>query len=434
MKIIKTDNPYLTKDQWRKVFTAMSIMVIALYIVAMVFSLCGSKYFILNYQNEQMDRIEAFLRQYNLIALLQEAFMTVETFIILLFILNKRPKFYYIIFAYAVPLIVAYSLGQMPSWLQTGICILIYILCPIVEQLISTKRFSWKEYGKSMIRFAIAMAVTFILQLMIYIIKAGYFSVDNHIMNISAVFIYAIEYDIALLVILMTISLYINREKGDSRLWTSQPHCGFSQTSKKQSPKSSLTKTQKTKLRLLYLRFYLTQLGAFLLLMVLPFLLGKVFEFLVMYTAFAVVRYILGFKYSLHYKKEALCITVGAVVFGILSLAVPFFYVVVIMAILLGVGLAILLHFSYKYKGFYLFNKISKPDKFAELYVLMDGDLSPHHVKIICHHRGLDREETEIVSEFAEGNKKSYIAKKHNYSEKTIERKINEAIDKLNNI
>ena len=153
-----------------------------------------------------------------------------------------------------------------------------------------------------------------------------------------------------------------------------------------------------------------------------------------MYTAFAIARYILGFSYSLHYKKEALCITVGAVVFGILSLAVPFFYVVVIMAILLGVSLAVLLHLSYKYKGFYLFNFVAKPDKFAELYVLLDGDLTPHHVKIICNHRGLDKEETEIMLLFAEGNKKSYIAKKLNYSEKTIERKINEAIDKLNNI
>lgn len=286
-----------------------------------------------------------------------------------------------------------------------------------------------------MLRLLISIAVVFVLQLMIYVIKNGDWSFENHIQPLEIAFIFAIEYDIALLVILFTILLYINREKGDSKTWvTYHNHGSFSQTSKKQSLKSSLSKTQKTKLRLLYIKFYLTQLGAFLLLMVLPFLLGKVFEFLVMYLVFAIVRAILGFKYSLHYKKEALCITVGAVVFGILSLAVPFFYVVVISAILMGVGLAILLHLSYKYKGFYLFNKIAKPDKFAELYVLMDGDLSQHHVKIICFHRGLNKEEINIITDFAEGNKKSYIAKKYNYSEKTIERKINEAIDKLNKI
>ena len=166
--------------------------------------------------------------------------------------------------------------------------------------------------------------------------------------------------------------------------------------------------------------------------MVLPFLLGKVFEFLMMYLAFAVSRYTLGFNYSLHYKKESICITVGIIVFGILTLAVPFFTVDVILALVLGVSLAILLHLSYKYKGMWLFDKISRPDKFAQLYVLMDGDLTPHHVEVMCRHKGLDKEQTQIMLDFAEGNKKSYLAKKYNYSEKTIERKINESIEIIN--
>ena len=136
--------------------------------------------------------------------------------------------------------------------------------------------------------------------------------------SINVVNVYAVEYNLALAVILFTI-LLVYREKGARKLWTdTHSHGGSSQASKTQSQKSlqkkNLTKTQKRKIRLLYVRVYVTQICGFLLLMVLPFLLGKVLEFLVMYLAFAVVRYILGFNYSLHYKKESTCITVGVIV------------------------------------------------------------------------------------------------------------------------
>ena len=434
MKLLKTDTPYLSKNQWRKIFLAMSIMTLVLYTVAMVFSLCGSKYFILNYQNEQMDRIEAFLTDKGIMPALYLVFTTVEYSIVLSFVLKKLPKWYYILPFYAIRFTLA-CLVKMPSVFNNIYPFAFYLTIPLIDQLIHSKKISLKHYLFSLLRLVVATFVTFALQIMIFVIKNGEWSFENHIISLPVHFIYAIEYDIALLVILFTILLFINREKGDSNLWmTSLQAGGSSQTSKKQLQKSKqkkLSKTQKNKLRLLYAKFYVSQLGAFLLLMVLPFLLGKVFEFLVMYFAFAVARYILGFKYSLHYKKESLCISVGAIVFGILSLAVPFFYIVMIAAITLGVGLAVLLHLSYKYKGMFLFSKIAKPDKYAELYVIFDGDLDRHHVQIMCLHKGLNKEMTEIVCDYTDGNKKSYIAKKHSYEVKTIERKINEAIEIL---
>ena len=129
-----------------------------------------------------------------------------------------------------------------------------------------------------------------------------------------------------------------------------------------------------------------------------------------MYLAFAIARYILGFNYSLHYKKEVICITVGVIVFGILSLAVPFFYVILIIAIAMGIALAVLLHLSYKYKGLFLFAKISKPDKFALLYVFFDGDITRDHVYKICKYKGLDEEHSCIIRDFMDGNKISFIA------------------------
>lgn len=434
MKLLKTESPYLDKSQWKKLFLALSIMTICLYIVAMIFSLCENKYFILDYQNTQMDRIEAWFRNNNFKSLISWLFSTFEFAIILAFITNKIPKWYYLLIFY-LPIAVIADRVQIPSIIYNILPIVFYIVISIIE-LAKSKELSWKRFGFCTLRLVISIVVTMLLQFIIFIIKSGNISFVNHDMSLSANFCYTLEYDIALLVILFTISLYINREKGDSKLWT-EPHGvgGFSQTSKKQSQKSklkNLTKTQRNKLRFLYVRIYLSQIFGFLLLMVLPFLLGKVFEFLMMYLAFAIARYILGFNYSLHYKKESICITVGIIVFGILTLAVPFFTVDVILALILGVSLAILLHLSYKYKSMWLFDKISRPDRFAQLYVLMDGDLTPHHVEIMCRHKGLDREQTQIILDFAEGNKKSYLAKKYNYSEKTIERKINESIEIIN--
>jgi len=434
MKLFKDDHPYISKRKWMQILLATSIMVLTLYAVAMVFSLCGSTYFILDYQNAQMDKIEAFLTEHKVMPMLNYLFSTLEFFIVCSFVLKKRTRIWYVLSFYGIRVTLAF-LVRLPSVFNTLYALLFYIVVVVIEQFITNKKFLWKQFGFQMIRLAVGIAVTLILQAMILVIKAGYFDGVNHIQPLSSAFIYAIEYDIALSVILVTVSLYIDKGKGDNEEWTTYHNPGgSSQMSNQPSLKSNtknLTKTQKNKIRWFYIKLYVIQLGTFLLVMVLPFLLGKVFEFLVMYLAFCVTRTILGFKYSLHYKKESLCVTVGVIVFGILSLVVPFFYVVLIIAVSLGVGLAVFLHLSYKYKGFYLFTRRAKPDKFAELCVIFDDDLSRKHVKSICVHRGLTNQEANLIADFAEGNNKSYLAKKYNYSEKTIERTINDCIDRL---
>jgi hypothetical protein len=233
MKLLKTESPYLDKSQWRKLFLALSIMTICLYIVAMMFSLCGSKYFILDYQNAQMDKIEAFMKQYKIISLISGLFLTIESYIILCFTLNKCIKIWYALAHYATMITIAVLFPRASSTIYTLVSIIFYTVCPIINQLIEVHKteikFSFKRYLKELLKLFVALVVTFILQLMIYVIKGGYFSVENHILPLTGYFIYSLEYDIALLVILFTISLYINREKGDSTVWaTSQVHYGFS--------------------------------------------------------------------------------------------------------------------------------------------------------------------------------------------------------------
>ena len=435
----KEDALYLTKSQWTKVFVAFSILTILLYTGAMIASLCGSTYFILNFQNAQMDNIQNFLTKYYLMDAFNYLFSVIEFVIVLAFILKRIPKWYYILAFYGIAVLFFYTLHVNQTFFSVYPFVF-YLIIPIIEQIKDNRKdpykpkFSFKKYFICVLRLVIAVAITYILQIMIYVIKTGNWSLENHVMNLSATCVYAIEYEIALLVLLLSITLLLNREKGDSELC--QHLGGSSQTSKKQSQTSNtknLTKAQKNKIRLLYCKVYLIQLGAFLLLMILPFLLGKVLEFLIMYLSFAVVRSILGFNYSLHYKKETICITVGVIVFGILSFAVPFFYVNLIVAIALGIALAILLHLSYKYKGFYLFAKMAKPDKFAQLYVFFDGDISELHIKKICNHKGLEPTEARMINEFMQGNKLSYLAWKYNYSQRNFIYKLDEAIEKLIN-
>lgn len=389
-----------------------------------------------------MDNIQNWLEEHNLSNAVSAIFLTIEFTIVLSFTIKRLPKWYYVLAFYALPLIPHYIFGKLPDIYYNLNPFIFYLTIPAIEQIKDNKKdvyrpkFSWKKYGFCVLRLVIAVLTTYLLQVIIYAIKNGDWSFNNHFLSLAHYFIYSLEYDIALSVVLYTIVLLSDKEKGDSKLWmTSHNPGGSSQTSKtnlrKSTLKKNLTKTQKRKIRLLYLKMYLTQIAAFLLLMVLPFLLGKVLEFLVMYLAFAVARYILGFNYSLHYKKEVICITVGVIVFGILSLAVPFFYVILIIAITMGIALAVLLHLSYKYKGLFLFAKISKPDKFALLYVFFDGDITRDHVYKICKYKGLDEEHSCIIRDFMDGNKISFIAWKYHYSQRMAIYKIDEGIDKL---
>lgn len=421
--------------------TAMSVMTLALYVVAMIFSLCGSKYFILNYQNEQMDRIENWFRSRNMYATITFLFITLESSIILSFVLMKFAKWWHILSFYLFNVVLSFILMnsfQMGYTVSQFILIIGFIfLDNFIE---NKKKIKWRGIGNLFKRLIIAIGVVFMLQIMIFVIKNGNWSFENHVLNLSAFFIYSIEYDIALSVILVTISLYIDKGKGDSKLWvTAQDHGSSSLTTKKNLKKLSLkrknlTKTQKkqrNKILKFWIKLYLIQLLGFAIIMILPFLMGKVFEFLVMYLAFAVVRYILGFKYSLHFKNEITCLSVGAIVFGLFTLAVPFFYITLIIAISLGVGLAMLLYFSYKYRGYWIFAKMARPDKFALLYTYFDGNLNKNRIHNRCVVKDLDEFQTSLIEDFMEGNKMIYLCKKYGYSQRMMIYKLDEAIDKL---
>lgn len=440
MKLLnKEEGAFLSKEQIFKVVMATTIMVVALYLIAMVCSLCGLGYFLFDYHNEQLVRIESWFKEHNCYGLITNLFFTLETFIVLWFILGKRPKWYYLFAFYLINVIVAILLPNNSVQILTLFPTIFYLLIPIIDHL-PKKDLKLKYWTFNyLFRLLIAITITFIYQLIIYGIKQGSIRFTNGIYNLEVTTIFTLEYDIALTITLYFVWLCLHREKGDSKQWaTFQAAGGSSQTSMKQSLKSKpkknkpqLSRTQKKKLRLLYFKMYIHQILAFLLLMILPFLLGKVFEFLMMYFAFALVRVILGVKYSLHFKKETLCISVGVIVFGVLTLVVPFFSILVCIAILMGCGLAVILHLSYKYRGMCLFMQVANKDRYADLFVALDADTSERHIKLMGRHWGLDEFQRDLLFDYMQKDKLSYLAKKYNYSDRQINYELDEIVDKI---
>ena len=430
MKLFKNeDGVYLTKEKRIKVCLAASIMTLVVYIIAMILSLSGIDTFVSTYQNERLDKIEEILRNWGIYPMATWLFSTVEYGIMSWFLVDKVPKWYLIIPYYGLMILIAVLLPEYSmiiSYFYTG---LFYILVIVVD-IVQNKGLTKKLFLNYLLRAAIIVAVSFVYQLIIFAIKSKVVPTENSVLPLSAVFIYSLEYDIALFIALYTIALCI-KEKGAIRLWaTYQVHGGSSQTSTKQLQKSNrknLPKKQRNKIRFLYFRTYLIQISCFLTVMVLPFLLNKVFEFLLLYLVFAITRYILGFKYSLHYTKESTCFTVGVIVFGFLTLIVPSFDINIILALIFGSGLGIFLHLSYKFKGMKLFLRVAAKDRYAELYVYFNGNTDPEYLKKMGKHWELTETEINILIDFMNKEKLSYLAKKYSYSEIYI----NKLLDKI---
>lgn len=443
MKLIVDNEPYLTKRQIFKVLLALNIMVVALYLVAMIFSLCGSPEFIINYHNDRLNQIYNWLNDRHIYPLVAYLFSTLEFFIITWFILDKRPNFLYPLIFYAIPVIVSFITTKVPLFVWSIYPIIWYFVLPVIDRKIYQKHrdFNFKIYMKDYgFKVLIAMAITYFYQFLIYIFKTGILKAGNSVNGLELAFIFNLEYYIALIIAFSFVSLCF-KEKGDNKLWATYLKAGgFSQMSKKKSqrlnsnPKktTNLTKAQQKKLRLFYAKVLICQCLGFLLLMVLPVLLGKLFEFLMMYFAFALVRAILGFKYSLHYKKESICIFVGVVVFAVLTLVIPFFHIVVIMAIAIGTALAIILHLSYKYRGMWLFLSVVNKDRYAELYTIFDGNIEYVHIMMMAKHYGIEGDmERHLLADYMTNFKLSYLAKKYNYSIRQINYKLDEILETI---
>lgn len=433
MKLFKDSELYLSRKEWFKVLFACVMITLFIYTIALICSLCGSGYFLCNYHNARLGEIETFFKSHGVYSLLTAFFIVLESYIVACFVSKKILFFTYPLCLYVIIIGIGFLHLKLPSIVYTIIAFTSCLVIPIIDMLITNKKVNKRAYLFCLIRFGIAMITTIIYQLIIYGIKVGNMKFTNGIYNLELTFIYNLEYYIALIITLLFASLFFEG-KGDNEKWTTfQAVGGFSQISKKKSQKSNqnnLTPKQQKKIKLLYTRVFLIQTIGFAILMVLPFVLDKVFEFLTLYFSFAIVRVVLGFKYSLHFRKESTCIFVGVVVFSILTLVIPFFEVVVISAICIGITLALLLHFSYRYRGMWLFMQVANKDRYANLFVFFNGNTEYMYVKRMAKHYGVkDETKLSLIADYMSNFKLSYLAKKYNYSQRQINYMLDEIVE-----
>lgn len=431
MKLFKPKSKnefFIPTSQWLKVGIAVSSMTLIVFIIAAICSACGVNIFIMNYQNETLNNIESFFKENKIYALIETRFLTVETTIGLFFICKSKRNILGAANLYALIVMISAFNLNLPSIVYTLITTAFVFLVPLAIYLANRTY----NYKKMVIKALIYIGVTFVLEFLVSIIKSGGFNFSNPELPLSTYFIYHLEYELALIIILATLGLCIE-EKGAIKSWiTSQEVGGSSQTLRKNSQKQKLlTKKQKNKIFFIYVKTYLLQFLTFGIVIILPFLVGKPLEFFLMYISFCLVRYILGFKYSLHFTKEIYCIITSVVTFGVITLVVPFFYINVIAALLFGSGLALILHFSYQYKSFKLFIFAANKDRYAELYVYFNGNTTDKYISTMGKHYGLNDLEVKLLIDYMNHEKLSYLAEKYNYSLIYINNLLDKIIDKI---
>lgn len=419
---------FIEKPKLCKILGLNLILMVVLYGIAIILTLTGHNYFITQYHNDTLQLIQDKLTEWNLIYFINGLFATIESVIVQFYILKRKPNIF-VLLGIFISFSLLMTFHVLPNFIYSIILVIIYLLEPLLY-----KEYRSKNYWKPFVRLLIIMVVTFILQYAIQVIKT---SIVNNIsqleLPLSLLFIFNVEYYLALSLVVAWLTLM---QEGVLKLWTVLAHGGSSQTSRtklwKSNPKTTtnLTNKQKRKLRLLYARLFITQSLGFLFVMLFPILIGKWLEFMIVYLSFALTRYVLGFKKSLHFKREIICISVAAVLFWFITLITPSFNIILIIAILYGIGLATLLHFTYRYKRLYLFKSVANKDRYAEFYMALNADMSEHKVRITCNHFNISKDDTEmLVLYLCNKEKISYIAYKFKITEMTVNRHLDDILE-----
>lgn len=76
---IDYNNPLgISKKEWTKVLGVNLALLLTVYAIALICTLCGSNFFLLNFYNEDLQRIEDMLRGWGVYPVVQTALSTIE--------------------------------------------------------------------------------------------------------------------------------------------------------------------------------------------------------------------------------------------------------------------------------------------------------------------------------------------------------------------
>lgn len=311
---------------WRRVLGVNLALVLGIYLIALVCTLSGNRFFMLNFENPALESMEKTLRGWGVFALVQIAFETVEATILAIFIARRRIKFWIPFALYGTfvlaDVICTHTIGTYPAPVAFAITALFFIII-----VLAYCRKDRKTLLFGFLRLGIGALVSVALNGLISLFRMNYARIWDREIGNSALFALNLEYHIALVLSLLLISLCLPLEakKGADKQCPIAPVVGGSSpTSMNSSPKnspsaktnpSSLSPQAKKRIRLLRAKMFAIQSAAIIVTALLPWFFGKQVEFAIVYVSFCMTRLTLGFSRSLHFKSELTCIVVGSLMF-----------------------------------------------------------------------------------------------------------------------
>ena len=157
----------------------------------------------------------------------------------------------------------------------------------------------------------------------------------------------------------------------------------------------------------------------------LPWFGGKIVEFAIVYASFCLTRLMLGFGRSLHFKSEAMCVTIGALTFWGLTFLSPSAEASIIMSLVYGAGLALAFRIYWELHDLILYRKAAKTDRYAMLYAVMKGNVTEKRVNGVMRAKGYsNRDDILMVQMYLRKEKVEYIADFMGYAKVTVEKKL----------
>lgn len=424
----------ISKREWTKVLGVNLALLLIVYTIALITTLSGNDFFLLNFHSEDLARIETTLRGWGIYPLVQTAFSTVETTIIASYVAKTKPKWWYAVGYFgvfvALNLILTATIGFVPSWITL---VLGFVTC-LVAVLVKGR--DKRNILVSSARYLIALVVSLGLNEVIAIFRTKAASLWQKDIGNSWAFVLNIEYFLALALAFGFLTLLIPWEKGEKQCQMSPIAGGSSPTLTKSSRKNSLNAKQnlsnlppriRRRLRWTKIKVISIQTIAIIVIAALPWFAGKPVEFSLVYASFCLTRVILGFNRSLHFKSELSCVVIGALCFWGLTYLSPSVEVSIILSLVYGAGLALGFRLYWELHDLLVYKRASKNDRYAMLFVVFKGNVEARHIRGVMLAKGYrDEDEIKIVQLYMQKEKVEWIAQYMCFAKITIEKKLTE--------
>lgn len=417
----------VSKREWAKVLGANLALLILVYAIALICTLCGNDFFMIKGNNDNIASLANNLNSWGIYPLLTIAFATIEETIMIWFINLKRPKWWIPLSYFAIRVLnnlifLWAGASAVPTWSFFLINVLFCLVFVFMHG---------KKCVKPLIRFFIISALSLLMNGAITLFRTKILEINHYYIETAFVYL-SIEYDLAFGLALGLLAFLIPWEKGDKKQCCQTVDVGGSSQSSTNSSrkpskiaKNNLPPKYRKRLRWLKAKVIAIQTIALIVIAAFPWFTGRPVEFALVYASFCMTRLMLVFNRSLHFKSELSCVTIGALCFWALTFLTPSVEVLIILSLCYGAGLALGFRLWWELHDLMMYKKAAKTDRYAMLYVVFKGDCDPKHINGVMRAKGYtDKDEIKMTQMYMQRDKVEYIAEYLTFAKITIEKKL----------